>query len=87
VQTLNSNNGGSVVGWRLVREICCLLALNWESKVCHSYCETNVCADALANMGCEHGPGRRLYDSCPSRMSLLLLADIMEITIPRIIAV
>ncbi|PNX65386.1 hypothetical protein L195_g062575, partial [Trifolium pratense] len=46
-----------------------------------------ACADALANIGCDHGPGRRLYDSCPSRMSLLLLADIMGITTPKIIAV
>ncbi|PNY06731.1 ethylene responsive transcription factor 1b, partial [Trifolium pratense] len=48
-----------------------------------SYREANACADALANIGCDHGPGRRLYDSCPSRMSLLPLANIMGITIPR----
>ncbi|MCI33000.1 ethylene responsive transcription factor 1b, partial [Trifolium medium] len=87
VQTLNSTNGGSIVGWRLVQEIRRLLALDWDIKVCHFYREANACADTLANMSCDHGLGLRLYDNCPSRMSSLLLADIMGITTPRIIAV
>jgi hypothetical protein len=62
-----------------------LLALDWEIKVCHSYREANVCADALANMGCEHGPGIRLYDHCHSRLSLFLLADAIGIITPRVI--
>jgi hypothetical protein len=39
IQTLNSSNGGSVVGWRFVREIRRLLALDGEIKVSHSYYE------------------------------------------------
>ncbi|PNX81608.1 ribonuclease H [Trifolium pratense] len=87
VHTLNSTTGGSVVGWRLIQEIRRLLALDWEIKVCHSYREANACADALANMGCDHGPGIRVYEQCPSRLSLLLLADTMGITTPRVIVV
>jgi hypothetical protein len=68
-------------------EIRRLLALDWEVKVCHSYCEANVCADALANMGCEHSPGLRLYDHCPSRLRSLVLADAMGIATPKIIVV
>ncbi|GAU11214.1 hypothetical protein TSUD_342040 [Trifolium subterraneum] len=85
--TLNGSNAGSVIGWRLIEEIRRLLALEWEVKVCHSYREANACADALANMGCEHGLGLRMYDQCPPRLSSLLLADVMGITTPRIIAV
>jgi ribonuclease HI len=85
--TLNSSNGGSIIGWRLIKEIRRLLALDWEVKVCHSYREANVCADALANMGCEHGPGLRLYDHCPSRLRSLVLADAMGIATPRSIVV
>jgi hypothetical protein len=62
-----------------------LLALDWEIKMCHSYREANVCADALANMGCEHGPGIQLYDHCPFRLSSLLPADAIGIIIPRVI--
>ncbi|MCI74087.1 ethylene responsive transcription factor 1b, partial [Trifolium medium] len=54
---------------------------------CHSYREANACADTLANMGCEHGPGLRLYDQCPPRLSSLVLADVMGIATPRIIVV
>ena len=28
--------------------------MDWDIKVCHSYHEANACADALANMGCNH---------------------------------
>jgi hypothetical protein len=55
--------------------------------VCHSYREENVCADALANMGCEHAPGLRLYDHRPSRLHSLVLADAMGIATPRSIVV
>jgi ribonuclease HI len=85
--TLNSSNGGSIIGWRLIKEIYRLLALDWEVKVCHSYREANACADALANMGCEHGPGLRLYDHCPSRLRSLVQADAMGIATPRSIVV
>jgi hypothetical protein len=78
---------GSVVGWRLIQEIRKLLALDWEVKVCHFYRETNICADALANMGCEHDPGLRVYDLCPPRLSSLLLADVLGIATPRNISV
>jgi ribonuclease HI len=71
VHTLNSTSGGSVVGWCLIQEIRRLLALDWKIKVCHSYREANACADVLANMGSEHGPGIR-----SSRLSSLLLADV-----------
>ncbi|GAU16889.1 hypothetical protein TSUD_368390 [Trifolium subterraneum] len=47
----------------------------------------NACADALANMGCDHGPGLRVYDQCPSSLSSLLLMDVMEISTSRVISV
>jgi ribonuclease HI len=85
--TLNSSNRVSVIGWRLIQEIWKLLSLDFEIKVRHSYREANVCADALVNMGCEHCLKLRLYDHCPLRLSLLLLADVLRIAIPRIISV
>jgi hypothetical protein len=33
VQTLSSSNTGSVVGWRLIREIRQFLALDWEIRI------------------------------------------------------
>jgi ribonuclease HI len=87
VQTLNSSNLGSVLGWRLIQEIRHLLSLDWEILVCHSYREANACADALANMGCDHGPELRVYDQCPASLISLLQADVMGITTPRVISV
>jgi hypothetical protein len=59
--------------------------MDWEVKICHSYREANACADALANLGCDHDPGLHMYDQCPPRVSSLLLADVMGITTPRVI--
>ena len=56
-------------------------------KICHSYRETNSCADALANMGCEHASGLRVYKQCPTWLSYLVLADVMGIATPRVISV
>jgi ribonuclease HI len=74
--TLNSSNRVSVIGWRLIQEIKKHLAFDWKIKVCHSNREANVCAGALVNMRCEHGPGLRLYDRYPPKLSSLLLADV-----------
>jgi hypothetical protein len=62
--------------------------MDWEVQICHSYRESNTCADALANLNlvCDHEPGMRVYDQCPARLSLLLLADVMGITTPRVIS-
>jgi ribonuclease HI len=87
VQTLNNSTGGSIVGWRLIQEIRRLLTLDWEVKVSHSYREANTCADALANMGCDHDQGLRVYDLCPTGLSSLLLDDVMGISTPRVIVV
>ncbi|MCI38130.1 ribonuclease H protein, partial [Trifolium medium] len=87
VQTLNSSNTGSTVGWRLIWEIRQLLALDWEIRIFHTYREANACADALASMGCDHGPGLRVYEQCPASFSSLLLMDVMGITTPRVISV
>ncbi|GAU29740.1 hypothetical protein TSUD_392290 [Trifolium subterraneum] len=84
VQTLHSARDGSVVGWRIIQEIRRLFALDWDVKICHSYRETNVCVDALANLGCDHGPGLRVYEQYPPRVSSSLLADVMGITTPRV---
>jgi hypothetical protein len=73
--------------WRLIQEIRQLLSLDWEIIVCHSYRKANACADALANMGCEHGPELRVYDQCPASLISLLQADVMGITTPRVISV
>ncbi|GAU35983.1 hypothetical protein TSUD_207870 [Trifolium subterraneum] len=86
VQTLQSDRDGSVVGWRLIQEIQRLLVMDWEVRICHSYRESNACVDALANLGCDHEPGMRVYEQCPTSLSSLLLADVMGITTPRVIS-
>ncbi|XP_045810455.1 uncharacterized protein LOC123904892 [Trifolium pratense] len=86
VHTLQSDKDGSVVGWRIIQEIRRLLGMDWEVKICHSYRESNACVDALANLGCDHEPGMRVYEQCPMSLSSLLLADVMGITTPRVIS-
>ncbi|PNX88909.1 ribonuclease H, partial [Trifolium pratense] len=63
-----------------------LLAMDWEVNICYSYRKANDCADALANLGCNHDPGLRVYEQCPPSVSSLMLADVMGIITPKIIS-
>jgi hypothetical protein len=71
---------------RVIHEIKKLLAMEWEVRICHSYREANTCADALANLECDHEPGMRVYEQCPVRLRSLLLVDAMEIAASRVIS-
>jgi hypothetical protein len=48
--------------------ICKLLELDWEVKIAHAYCESNKCADALANIGCQLGQKIVFYEECSPQM-------------------
>jgi len=74
-------------GWSLCQKIRRLLHLEWEVKVCHTYREANLCVDALAKLGCSFGSTLICYESCPSQISHLFLADVVGISIPRLILV
>jgi hypothetical protein len=57
------------------------MALDWEVEVHHTYRESNkYCADDLANMGCTLGYNIKLFDSCPSQLVELFIADNMGIS-------
>jgi hypothetical protein len=62
VQTLQSDKDDNVVGWRIIHKIRRLLAMNWEVEICHSYCESNACADAIVNLECDHESGMHVYE-------------------------
>jgi len=47
---LTSNNKGSPCGRSLVVKICCLLEMEREVAVHHSYSKANQCVDTLANL-------------------------------------
>jgi len=56
-------------------------------KVIHSYREANQCDDALANLGCSLNNLVMFYESCPTHVRNLFVADAMGITTPRLIFV
>jgi ribonuclease HI len=78
---LSGNSGGS-----LVLNIRKLLELDWEVKIAHAY-RSNKCADALTNIGCQLDRQIVFYEECPPQMRELVQADVMGITIPRMISV
>jgi len=61
-----------------------MLGRMFKTTILH---EVNSCADGLVNMGYEHAPGLRVYEQCPTRLSPLVLADVMGIATPRVIYV
>jgi len=46
VKNLTSNGDVVAAGFWLVQKILQLLELDWEVKVCHTYCKANFCVDA-----------------------------------------
>ena len=59
----------------LVQKIRQLLQMEWEVKVKHGYRKTNRCADELANIGCIMENDMMYYESCPTQINHLLVAD------------
>lgn len=49
---INSRSQGSLEGWRLLNKIHSLVSEDWDIVVYHNYREANICADALATLGC-----------------------------------
>ncbi|GAU13938.1 hypothetical protein TSUD_262650 [Trifolium subterraneum] len=87
VQVISTGKLKSKLGWSLVLNIRKLLDLDWEVTITHAYRETNKCADALANIGCQLGREIIFFEDCPPHMKDLVLADVMGITTPRMISV
>ncbi|MCI09825.1 putative non-LTR retroelement reverse transcriptase, partial [Trifolium medium] len=85
VQVIKSGILSSPIGLSLVKRIRRLLELDWDVKIAHAYRESNKCADVLANIGCTLDREIIFYDSCPSQIKDLLLANEMGITTPRMI--
>ncbi|PNY10193.1 ribonuclease H [Trifolium pratense] len=81
---LNSNQCSSRA---LVAKIRSLIAMDWEVVVKHSYREANRCADALASYGATLEDGFCFYETCPAHLSQLLVADVMGISVPRLVIV
>ncbi|MCI11423.1 putative non-LTR retroelement reverse transcriptase [Trifolium medium] len=87
VQVISTGKLNNKLGWSLVLNIRKLLELDWEVTIAHAYRETNKCADALANVGCQLGREILFYEDCPPHMKDLVLAYVMGITTPRMISV
>ncbi|MCI24591.1 putative non-LTR retroelement reverse transcriptase [Trifolium medium] len=86
VNVIRGEGGGNLQGSALVYKIRRLLKkLDWEVVVHHSYREANQCADALANIGVSSRIRSRFFETCPTQLNHVFLADIMGITTPRLV--
>ncbi|GAU44140.1 hypothetical protein TSUD_188010 [Trifolium subterraneum] len=65
VQVITTGKLHNKIGWSLVLNIRKLLELDWEVIIAHAYRETNKCADALANVGCQLNRTLIFYEDCP----------------------
>ncbi|PNX62105.1 ribonuclease H [Trifolium pratense] len=86
-QVLKQPGYGRPLGGTLVMRICCLLELEWEVVIKHSYRETNKCVDVLANIGYTLDSYMMYYASCPTECHDVMLADVFGIAIPCFISV
>jgi hypothetical protein len=59
--------------------------MEWEVRIRHTYREANKCVDALVHMGCDLGSTMIIYESCPTQLSQLVLADASGTSVPRIV--
>jgi ribonuclease HI len=85
-KTIKEGVTDSRLGRALVNKIRRLLEMDWNVVVSHSYREANRCADALANIACSLDYNLKIYESCPTQIRHLLLADIMGIATSRLIS-
>jgi hypothetical protein len=85
-KTIKEGVTDSRFGRALVNKIRRLSEMDWNVVVSHSYREANRCADVLANIACSLDYNMKIYESCPTQIKHLLLADIMGIAIPRLIS-
>jgi ribonuclease HI len=72
-------------GWSLCQKIWRLLHLNWEVRIRHTYREANLCADALASIGCGVGNTMIFYESCPTQIRQLFIADAAGTNVSRLV--
>jgi ribonuclease HI len=75
-RAIRSQGKGSPVGGALIGQIREMLALDWEVVIKYSYCEANKCADVLANIGCTLDSTIVYNDSCPTKCSYVMQADV-----------
>ena len=84
-KTLLDEEDVSAISRSLVQNIRRLLQMVWEVKVQHSYHEANTCADALVTIGCKMESTLMIYESCPTQLRHLLVADQMGVPQPRMV--
>jgi len=52
VHGLNNGKDGSAAGWSTLKKMKSLLDQNWNARISHMYCESNIYVDILANLRC-----------------------------------
>jgi hypothetical protein len=60
--------------------------MDWEVRICHTYREANLCADALAHIGCTMGSNVIFYESCPTQIHTFVAADIAGTRVSRLVS-
>jgi ribonuclease HI len=86
VHMLNKEENIHPARWSMCTRIKRLLRLNWEVRICHTYREANMCADALAHIGCELGNTLMFYESCPTQIRYLVAADAVGMSTPILVS-
>jgi ribonuclease HI len=86
VEALKRKTKSNVTGGALINRIRQIMNLDWEVDVQHAYRESNQCADALANEGCSLCEETQFFEECPPQMNHLVTADMLGISVPRIVA-
>jgi hypothetical protein len=87
VQVMESGRTRGTTEYALLKTIRGLLALEWEVKVSYVYRESNRCANALANIRCSLNYNIMFYVDCPYEIKDIMSADVLGITIPKMIVV
>jgi hypothetical protein len=75
----------SATGVLLLTSIRRLLEFDWDVKINNSYRETNICADAMTNLGCSLEYDIIFFEECPRHIKNLLMVDCMGLLSPRLI--
>jgi ribonuclease HI len=85
VRVLKKGCSENFAGCSLLHRIRQLMKKAWHVDVFHIYREANMCADALANLGCSQDFNFEFFDCCPSSIRDMYNLDMMGNTTPRFV--
>lgn len=79
---MQAGGEGNTNGWRLVTMIKTLYDSTWDVNFDHVYRTTNMCTEAVSNMGCARDLTMEVYNNLSPQVLHILIDYLMDVSLP-----